>query len=61
MAAACIFRLGSMGNVVSASEWAPMGSPSLYGLTTPLITTSSGAKMGKTARAVAEPGDAERL
>src|SRR4051812_22031161 len=26
-----------------------LGAPQLYGLTTPLITTSSGAKMGKTA------------
>jgi len=26
-----------------------VGTPQLFGLTTPLITTSSGAKMGKTA------------
>jgi tyrosyl-tRNA synthetase len=38
------------GNVVSGLELGRrLGSPQLYGLTTPLITTSSGAKMGKTA------------
>jgi tyrosyl-tRNA synthetase len=38
------------GNVVSGLELGRrMGSPQLFGLTTPLITTSSGAKMGKTA------------
>lgn len=38
------------GNVVSGIELGRrMGTPTLYGLTTPLITTSSGAKMGKTA------------
>ena len=38
------------GNVVSGIELGRrMGSPQLFGLTTPLITTSSGAKMGKTA------------
>src|SRR5204863_713833 len=38
------------GNVVSGIELARrMGSLPLFGLTTPLITTSSGAKMGKTA------------
>ncbi|HET7084984.1 MAG TPA: tyrosine--tRNA ligase [Rhizomicrobium sp.] len=38
------------GNVVSGLELGRrLGTPQLYGLTTPLITTSSGAKMGKTA------------
>jgi tyrosyl-tRNA synthetase len=38
------------GNVVSGLELGRrMGTPQLFGLTTPLITTSSGAKMGKTA------------
>src|SRR6188472_508174 len=38
------------GNVVSGLELGRrMGSDQLFGLTTPLITTSSGAKMGKTA------------
>jgi len=38
------------GNVVSGIELGRrMGGLSLFGLTTPLITTSSGAKMGKTA------------
>ena len=37
------------GNVVSGIELGRrMGTPSLFGLTTPLITTASGAKMGKT-------------
>src|SRR4051812_41459304 len=39
------------GNVVSGLELGRrLGSAQLYGLTTPLITTSSGAKMGKTAQ-----------
>ena len=38
------------GNVVSGLELGRrMGTAQLFGLTTPLITTSSGAKMGKTA------------
>jgi tyrosyl-tRNA synthetase len=38
------------GNIVSGIELGRRtGTPSLYGLTTPLITTASGAKMGKTA------------
>ncbi len=38
------------GNVVSGIELGRrMGTPQLFGLTTPLITTASGAKMGKTA------------
>ncbi|HEX2759554.1 MAG TPA: tyrosine--tRNA ligase [Rhizomicrobium sp.] len=37
------------GNVISGIELGRrMGTPSLFGLTTPLITTASGAKMGKT-------------
>jgi tyrosyl-tRNA synthetase len=39
------------GNVVSGLELGRrMGTDQLFGLTTPLITTSSGAKMGKTAQ-----------
>jgi tyrosyl-tRNA synthetase len=39
------------GNVVSGLELGRrMGTEQLFGLTTPLITTSSGAKMGKTAQ-----------
>ncbi len=38
------------GNIVSGIELGRrMGSQQLFGLTTPLITTASGAKMGKTA------------
>ena len=38
------------GNVISGIELGRrMGTSALFGLTTPLITTSSGAKMGKTA------------
>jgi tyrosyl-tRNA synthetase len=38
------------GNIVGGVDLGRrMGSPDLFGLTTPLITTSSGAKMGKTA------------
>jgi len=37
------------GNVVSGLELGRrLGTPQLFGLTTPLITTASGAKMGKT-------------
>jgi tyrosyl-tRNA synthetase len=37
------------GNVISGIELGRrMGTPPLFGLTTPLITTASGAKMGKT-------------
>jgi tyrosyl-tRNA synthetase len=37
------------GNIVGGTELGRrMGTPELFGLTTPLITTSSGAKMGKT-------------
>lgn len=39
------------GNIVEGIELARrMGEKELYGLTTPLITTSGGAKMGKTAQ-----------
>src|ERR1043166_3082504 len=38
------------GNIVAGIDLGRrMGTPELFGLTTPLITTSSGAKMGKTA------------
>ena len=38
------------GNIVGGVDLGRrMGTPDLFGLTTPLITTSSGAKMGKTA------------
>ena len=40
------------GNIVMGIDLGRrMGCPQLYGLTSPLLTTSSGAKMGKTARA----------
>ncbi|MFO0991963.1 MAG: tyrosine--tRNA ligase [Hyphomicrobiales bacterium] len=39
------------GNIVTGIDLGRrMGTPQLYALTTPLITTSSGAKMGKTAQ-----------
>ena len=39
------------GNVVSGLELGRrVGTPQLFGLTTPLITTADGAKMGKTAK-----------
>ena len=39
------------GNIVNGLELGRrMGTPQLYALTTPLLTTSSGAKMGKTAQ-----------
>jgi tyrosyl-tRNA synthetase len=38
------------GNIVMGVDLGRrMGCPQLYGLTSPLLTTSSGAKMGKTA------------
>ena len=51
MAAACNPRGSDQwGNVVSGIELGRrMESAQLFGLTTPLITTASGAKMGKTA------------
>ena len=39
------------GNIVTGLDLGRrMGTPQLYALTTPLLTTSSGAKMGKTAK-----------
>ena len=52
------------GNVVSGIDLGRrMENVQLFGLSTPLITTSSGAKMGKTrrGRGVAEQGHAQRL
>ena len=51
MAAACNRAARDQwGNVVSGIELGRrMGEAQLFGLTTPLITTASGAKMGKTA------------
>ena len=49
----CRLQMGGSdqwGNIVSGVDLGRrMGTPSLYALTTPLLTTSSGAKMGKTA------------
>jgi len=49
----CVLQLGGSdqwGNIVSGIELARrLDGKTLYGLTSPLITTSSGAKMGKTA------------
>ena len=49
----CVLQLGGSdqwGNIVSGIDLARrLDSKTLYGLTSPLITTSSGAKMGKTA------------
>jgi tyrosyl-tRNA synthetase len=49
----CILQLGGSdqwGNIVNGIDLGRrMGLPQLYALTSPLITTSSGAKMGKTA------------
>ena len=49
----CVLQLGGSdqwGNIVSGIELARrLDAKTLYGLTSPLITTSSGAKMGKTA------------
>ena len=49
----CILQMGGSdqwGNIVAGVELGRrMESAALYGLTTPLLTTSSGAKMGKTA------------
>jgi tyrosyl-tRNA synthetase len=50
---ACILQMGGSdqwGNIVSGIDLGRrMGTAQLYALTCPLITTSSGAKMGKTA------------
>ena len=49
----CTLQMGGSdqwGNIVSGIDLGHrMGSPQLYALTTPLLTTSSGAKMGKSA------------
>jgi len=49
----CVLQLGGSdqwGNIVNGIDLGRrLGTPQLYGLTSPLITTSSGAKMGKTA------------
>ncbi len=49
----CILQMGGSdqwGNIVSGIELARrMGHPDLFGLTSPLLTTASGVKMGKTA------------
>jgi len=50
---ACVLQMGGSdqwGNIVTGVDLGRrMGAPQLYALTSPLITTSSGAKMGKTA------------
>ena len=50
----CVLQMGGSdqwGNIVNGIELARrIDSTSLYGLTTPLITLASGAKMGKTAQ-----------
>jgi tyrosyl-tRNA synthetase len=49
----CRLQMGGSdqwGNIVNGMELGRrMGTPELHGLTTPLLTTASGAKMGKTA------------
>ncbi|WP_163268170.1 tyrosine--tRNA ligase [Chelativorans alearense] len=49
----CILQMGGSdqwGNIVNGIDLGHrMGTPQLYAVTTPLLTTSSGAKMGKTA------------
>jgi tyrosyl-tRNA synthetase len=49
----CILQMGGSdqwGNIVNGIDLGRrMGTPQLYALTCPLLTTSSGAKMGKTA------------
>ena len=49
----CILQIGGSdqwGNIVSGIDLARrMGCPQLYGMTTPLLLNSAGAKMGKTA------------
>jgi tyrosyl-tRNA synthetase len=50
----CVLQMGGSdqwGNIVNGIDLGRrMGTEQLYALTTPLITTSSGAKMGKTAQ-----------
>jgi tyrosyl-tRNA synthetase len=49
----CVMQMGGSdqwGNIINGLELGRrMGTPQLYALTCPLITTASGAKMGKTA------------
>ena len=49
----CVLQMGGSdqwGNILNGVELSHrMGGPQLYALTTPLLTTASGAKMGKTA------------
>ena len=49
----CVLQMGGSdqwGNIVNGIDLGRrMGTPQLYALTSPLLTTSSGAKMGKTA------------
>jgi tyrosyl-tRNA synthetase len=49
----CVLQMGGSdqwGNIVNGIDLGHrMGTPQLYALTTPLLTTASGAKMGKTA------------
>ena len=50
----CTLQVGGSdqwGNIINGVDLAHrMGEPQLFALTTPLLTTSSGAKMGKTAK-----------
>ncbi|HTV33771.1 MAG TPA: tyrosine--tRNA ligase [Methylocella sp.] len=50
----CILQMGGSdqwGNIVTGIDLGRrMGTPQLHGLTSPLLTTASGAKMGKTAQ-----------
>jgi tyrosyl-tRNA synthetase len=50
----CVLQMGGSdqwGNIVNGIDLGRrLGTPSLYALTCPLITTASGAKMGKTAQ-----------
>ncbi|MHA1553252.1 MAG: tyrosine--tRNA ligase [Alphaproteobacteria bacterium] len=50
----CMLQMGGSdqwGNIINGVDLGRrLGTPQLYGLTCPLITTSSGAKMGKTAK-----------
>jgi tyrosyl-tRNA synthetase len=49
----CVLQMGGSdqwGNIINGVDLGHrMGTPQLYALTTPLLTTASGAKMGKTA------------
>jgi tyrosyl-tRNA synthetase len=50
----CILQMGGSdqwGNIINGVDLSHrMGGPQLYAVTTPLLTTASGAKMGKTAK-----------